>query len=408
MNLFKNRNFIYYFLSIWISSLGDAIFIIALTWLLIERTNSPAIVGTYLFLIGVTKLVFILLGGVLTDHFQSKSMLVASNLFRGLIIGILTLILYLGHFPLWAFLGLAVVFGILDSIAEPAQITFRTRIVPIEHYTQSLSLLMMTGNITTIIGPAIGAFLVASGSTLLALLINSTAFIIATFLLLFVKLDQVPLKSVERKQWIRDLSEGFHFFLRHPILISMAIFAFFANATVGATLITIPFFSRSLHLGVEGFGLMNTSIGIGSVVGAAGLILLVIKNPKPWMTLLVCFLQGVFILIAGFSHSLLIILVLFGMLGFFEAAVNIIAPSVNHTLIPKELFGRVISILILVMSASVPLSQALAGWLMEQLAPQTILIYAGLLEIVAALLTFVWLRIYTKAKPFYKKRRTRF
>jgi hypothetical protein len=63
-------------------------------------------------------------------------------------------------------------------------------------------------------------------------------------------------------------------------------------------------------------------------------------------------------------------------------------PSVNHTLIPQQLFGRVISIMIIAMSGSIPISQAVKGWLMTRFAPQHIFIFAGLLKIAAALITF--------------------
>ncbi|WP_309274229.1 hypothetical protein [Paenibacillus sp.] len=69
--------------------------------------------------------------------------------------------------------------------------------------------------------------------------------------------------------------------------------------------------------------------------------------------------------------------------------VNIIAPSVNQTIIPPKIFGRVISILILVMSGSIPISQAIAGYLMKWIEPNTIFIYAGVLEISAAVIVFL-------------------
>lgn len=168
----------------------------------------------------------------------------------------------------------------------------------------------------------------------------------------------------------------------------MAVFAFFANAAVGATFISIPFLADELNYGVEGFGLMNTAIGVGSVAGAVLFSVFTIKNPKPYMTLLTCFLQGIVIMLIGFTGNLWIIITLIALMGLHETAVNVIAPSVNHTIIPPRIFGRVISVMILVMSGSVPIAQAVAGWVMEWTAPQNIFIYGGLLEMGAALLTF--------------------
>jgi hypothetical protein len=79
---------------------------------------------------------------------------------------------------------------------------------------------------------------------------------------------------------------------------------------------------------------------------------------------------------------------LFILIGSHETAVNIIAPRVNQILNPQQIFGRVISIRIIVMSGSIPISQAVTGWLMMRFAPQHIFTFAGLLEIAAALITF--------------------
>jgi predicted MFS family arabinose efflux permease len=186
----------------------------------------------------------------------------------------------------------------------------------------------------------------------------------------------------------RSVKSGFHYFLTTPIIMTMAVFAFFANAAVGATLISIPFLAEELNLGVEGFGLMNTAIGVGSVAGAVVFSVISIRNPKPYMTLLTCFLQGMIIMLIGFTVNIWMIITLIALMGLHETAVNVIAPSVNHTIIPARIFGRVISVMILVMSGSVPIAQAAAGWLMEWTSPQNIFIYGGVLEMGAALLTF--------------------
>lgn len=51
----------------------------------------------------------------------------------------------------------AVVFGAVEAVALPAEMASGTRIVIKEHYSQSMSLLLVAGNLSAIIGPMIGA-----------------------------------------------------------------------------------------------------------------------------------------------------------------------------------------------------------------------------------------------------------
>jgi MFS family permease len=390
VQLFKNKNFVRYWLSAWITSLGDTVFIIALTWMLVESTGSPLIVGTYLFVIGATKLVFILFGGVIVDRWDTRKLLMTTNITRTLLLILLYLSSLGGIPPLWMFYVIGVLFGIVDSIAEPAAISCRTRIVDKAFYTQSMGLLMIAGQASAVIGPMIGAGLVYLTGAASAFLVNSAAFALSALLLMTVNFrPQEVGDKKDARSVIGELKDGLHYFVTAPILLTMAMFAFFANAAVGATLITVPFFSKELGLGVEGYGLMNMGIGAGSVLGAMIFSLFVIRRPAPWMTLLTCFVQGFFILLLSFTDQLWLIVVLLALMGFQETAVNVIAPSVNHTIIPSKVFGRVISVMILVMSGSVPLSQALAGWFMEWgWSSQSIFLAGGLIEMIAAGLVF--------------------
>ncbi|MDL2419380.1 MFS transporter (plasmid) [Bacillus shihchuchen] len=129
-------------------------------------------------------------------------------------------------------------------------------------------------------------------------------------------------------------------------------------------------------------------MAVGSVIGGIIFSLFVISNARPTMTIITCFFQGIILLLVGHVNHIWLMVSLFALIGLLETAVNIIAPSVNHTIIPPKIFGRVISILILVMSGSIPISQAIAGYLMKWIEPNTIFIYAGVLEISAAVMVF--------------------
>ncbi|HET6872053.1 MAG TPA: MFS transporter [Sporolactobacillaceae bacterium] len=391
LTIFKNRNFLFYWLSGWISSLGDAVFVIALTWMLVEKTGSPAIVGSYLFVLGVTKAVFVLFGGVIVDRMDSRKLMIRSDVARAIIMFAFFMAGVFGNQPLWLFYVVAVTFGTVESIAEPAGITSGTKVVKKDFYSQAISLLIIAGNLSAIIGPVVGAGIVYLGGTNLAILINGISFVISALLLSIVRFQSDDEEQSEEtpEPILASLTSGIKYFFKSPVIRAMAIQAFFTNAAVGATVVAAPFLAKQLGYGVNGYGLMNTGIGIGSAIGAIVFSVIAIRNPKPYMTLLTVLFQGIFVFLIGLSHPLWLIIGLFIIVGVHEAAINVVAPSVNHAIIPPKMFARVLSVMILIMSGSMPFSQAIAGWLMEFVSPMTIFIGCGLLEMAAAVGTFM-------------------
>src|SRR5690349_3917589 len=59
-----------------VSLLGDQFYIVALPWLVFQMTGSLLAFGTILMVEGIPRAVFMLVGGVLTDRFSPRSMMI--------------------------------------------------------------------------------------------------------------------------------------------------------------------------------------------------------------------------------------------------------------------------------------------------------------------------------------------
>jgi MFS family permease len=386
--IFRNKSFLYFWFSSILTAMGDSIFMITLMWLLVQISGSSVIVGTYILLVTLTKFSFVLFGGAIVDRFSVKRLLIGSAIGRGSILLLLFAVISTGNPPISFFYVTGVLFGLIDAVSEPAGITFRTRLVPEKHYTQSMSLLMMAGQAASVVGPALGALLYALYGAKMAFLLNGIAFFIAAALFLFIIVNDEETEE-KTSSFFAGIKEGFSFFIGAPVLAAMAVFAFFANAAVGAVMVSLPFLMKDLNFGIKGYGWAHTSLAVGSVVAAVIFSLFVIHKPKPYMTLLTCFLQGASILFIGFfSKELAVLMFLLAMVGFLEAAVNVIAPSVNHALIPPKLFGRVIGIMVIIMGISEPIAAGTAGFLIEKIGAADVFVWGGSMEMLAAILVF--------------------
>src|SRR5215471_2771859 len=76
------------------SLLGDQFYLIAMPWLVLQRTGDPLALGAVLALAGLPRAIFMLLGGALTDRFSPRVIMLASDLARlVLMVGLATLAL---------------------------------------------------------------------------------------------------------------------------------------------------------------------------------------------------------------------------------------------------------------------------------------------------------------------------
>jgi MFS family permease len=400
LRLLKNRNFAWYWLSSLLAGLGDAALTLALKWLVVTRTGSGAMLGAMLATIGIPRVVLTLFAGVWVDRMNPANLLVLCEWVRVLVVGGLVLLSLGGTLPVWSLFAAAFLFGCLEAFFWPAASAIQQRMVEPKQYTQASGLLMIAMKTTAIVGPVAGGTLVALGGNRIVMIGALIAFGISLWCLRLIRLSSVEAAAERagKKSFRDDLLEGFRFIRRTPLVLATSISALLVNFCSASALVGVLFLARAFGQGAEGYGLLNMSIGIGGTVGAVLFSLAAIKRPTPRMTQAACMAEGLIFATIALSGNFMLTVCLIGLIGITDAAVNVIAPSVNRLVIPQAMFGRVISTLILCMSSSVPLAEALSGWLVEGIGVHRLFAISGGLEIVTAGVCF-----FLPAIRFYHK-----
>lgn len=388
--IFRNRNFLFYWTGSLFAGLGDTVFALALTWMVVEATGSAAMVGALFLTLGVPRVVLTLFAGVLVDRLHPIRGMILCEWVRVLTSGGMLALGLSGPLPLWSLFAAAFVFGVLEAFFWPAASAVRQRLVEPEYYTQASGLLMIAMKTTVIIGPLVGGTLVALGSNQAVLAIVAAAFLAGLVLLSFVRIDfdRTEQKGAVKSSYWKDLREGIVYILKTPLILTTSLVAFLVNACSSVAPIAVPFLAEGFGGGAREYGWLNTSIGIGGTIGAILFAVIIIKRPTPRMTLIACFAEGLVLVTLGLAGQLWLALVLIALIGITDAAINVIAPSVNQSVIPPELMGRVISVMILLMSGSVPIAQAAGGYLVETFGVQGVFLWNGALEMLIAGVAF--------------------
>ncbi len=371
-----------------ISVIGDQIFDFTLIlWVTTVLARTPdgqlapwaalAISGL-LLAVTIPTLLVGMAAGVYVDRWDKRRTLMRMDLIRAFLIGLLVLatnsvplpFLPNGRLPLVAQLVAIYSIVALATIAaqffNPARVALVGDLVPEASRAQASGLMMLSGNLAILIGPALapGLFLLVGPAWAIA--INACSFL---WSFLMVGLIHAPpaARSValkDRASFGREFVAGLRFVARSRILamlVLISVVIMFGAGPMNA--LDILFALQNLHAPLALYGLLTVGMGIGAVLGA-----LVAGPLAPRVGLLrthILALCAIAILLLVYSRltSFWPAVVLLTLIGFLQSVLNVPIGPLILRVTPRALVGRVIGIFNPIISLAMIGSTLLAGWL---------------------------------------------
>lgn len=388
----NNRPFAFLWSGQTISRLGDSLYRIALSWWVLEKTGSALAMGTVNIASMVPMLLFMLFGGVIVDRLPRSWVMFSSDLLRGLLVAGVAVLAALNLLEVWHIFIISAVFGIVSSFFEPAYVAVFPEIIQADTLAGANSLTTLSRELTGIVGPSLGALLVASGGTPLTFGLDAASFFISALALVpLLKKDQIQ-KPVEKKAvqaniWA-DLLTGFKTVAASPWLWVTILVAALANMVEGGALSTsLPFLvSDTWKLDVKSLGFIYSALSVGAVISA-----LVMGNAKKmhrrgYIAYASWFMIGAMIVLMGVQKNLWVSLLAAALLGVASTAFGLIWTSSLQEIVPSHLLGRVSSIDYLGSFTLMPIGYALAGWATDKVGAAAVFIVAGCITAAMAIL----------------------
>src|SRR5512142_426451 len=175
----KHRPFALLWTGQTVSRLGDSLYRIALAWWVLEKTGSAVAMGTVLIFSQIPLLLFLLIGGVVVDRLPRIRIMFSSDLLSGLVITFVAVFAWLNLLQIWHIYMASMLFGFVEAFFFPAYQAVIPQITPSEVLTSANSLNGLSLRLTGIIGPTLGAALVAAGGTALTFGLDALSFFIS-------------------------------------------------------------------------------------------------------------------------------------------------------------------------------------------------------------------------------------
>ncbi len=381
----RERNFAWYYASRFSNTLGSMMASIALTFAVLDLTDSASALGQVLAARTIPMVVFLLFGGVIADRFPRTLVLQLSNLLSAATQGMVAFLVISGQADLWMIIVLEVANGTVSAVSFPAMSSMVPQLVRRDQLQSANALLSLSRGGLTIIGPTVGALLVVTVGPGWALAVDALTWFLAALLMVPMRIP-ARARPAERAGTVRELREGWTLF-RTTTWLWAVVLAFSALNMIhtGAWFTLGPAVAKGT-IGEQGWGFVLSAESIGLVLMTV--VLLRVRMRRPLLYgMLGCSLMAIPMVVLGVEPHLLLLIVCTFVAG---AGIEVFSIAWNVAMqenIEDDMLSRAYSYDALGSFVAMPVGQLLYGPLGEAFGYREVLLWSGVAYAAIALIT---------------------
>jgi MFS family permease len=365
-----------------LSNMGTQMQFTALNWHIYLLTHSAFALG----LIGLARfipiLVFSLFGGVTADAFNRKKTLLTTQIILTILASILAITTLSGHITPPLIYLITVLSTIVFAFDGPTRQAFFPSLVDREHLPNAVSLNSVMFQTSTIVGPGVAGFIIASMGIGSVYAINALSYLaVITALLMMFATGEIAGKKT--KIAFSSIVEGFVFVKSQTLIWSTMLLDFFSTFFASATALLPVFAKDILHVGPEGFGILSAAPAIGAVI--AGFIIAHMKGMKKQgyilLTAVTCYALGT--ILFGISHIFILSFIGLFIVGAGDSVSTIIRNTIRQLATPDYIRGRMTGINMIFFMGGPQLGEFEAGVLASAVGGPLSVVLGGIGTLVA-------------------------
>jgi len=234
-SLRRHRNYRLFFYGQLTSVAGTWMQNIAMAWLVVGL--APHSRGLAVGLLAACRFgpftVLGLFSGVVTDRFDNRRVVIATQSVQMVFSAVLAAITLLGHVQLWEVYAIAVLTGSALVFDAPSRQNLTFQMVGRDELPNAIALNSSLFNTARIFGPALAGVLIAAVGSGWCFAINTLSFVAVLGGLLAMRVSELyPLLDRRRPTMWRGTREGFAYALRNrTVLVTLAMTAVFSGVT---------------------------------------------------------------------------------------------------------------------------------------------------------------------------------
>lgn len=350
-----------------ISKAGNAITMVAVPLYVLGTTGSPVATGVAGVFATVPVVVGGALGGAVIDRFGYRTASILADLASGLTVLAIPVFALTSGLPFWLLLLLVFVSGLLDTPGDTAKAVLLPELaergrVPLARAAGAQSAVQRSASM---IGAATAGILVALAGATNSLLVNAATFAVSALLVAICIPRNVakPLREESDGTYWQELSDGFRFLSKQPLLRSVVVLVMVTNAIdiAGLTVIKPVYATANSESGAL-LGFMVGCFAGGALAGSTLFAVWGHRLAGRALFVFSFFCAGVPPYVAMFLDvPVPVLLLVFGLSGLAAGAINPMLSTAMYGLTPERMRARVFGVTTAGVAAAMPLGSFVAG-----------------------------------------------
>lgn len=381
-----HRNYRYFWFGQCFSLVGTWVQNIGQSWLVLTLTGSPLLLGLVGMMQFLPVTLFSLFAGVYVDKFPKKTILLITQTVSMLLAFILSFLVFTNTIQYGHILALAFLLGLTNTIDMPTRQTFNVEIVGKEDLMNAIALNLTTFNLARIIGPSIGALMMAYMGAGWCFLLNGLTFLVVIYGILRIETKPYVREKKKDSGVFKEIKDGIQYIVKDPLLAKTVLLITVAGIMAFNFNVLIPVFTKNvLHMQEKTYGILMTCMGIGSFAGALFMTLRSKKGPKIFISFICSIVTSVLLCLSGITSNPYLAGLFLMLIGVSNI---LLITNCNSTLqlhSKDEYRARVMSVYSLVFIGSTPIGNIISGYVADRFGADGAFLLCGLLTLAPTL-----------------------
>jgi MFS family permease len=375
------------------SGLGNSIVMITIPWLILERTDSPTFAGLVAAISALPGILVSPIGGWMVDHIGRRAVSIGADLLSSLSVA---------AFPIVAAtFGLSnpsiLLIAVLGATFDPAGYTARKTLLTDVAKASDADLDHLNGlhdgimGVAWILGPAVGAGLIASVGAVNSFWVSASLFIVAALAISFLRVGDAAKESREvaktsGEETNSSIRIGVKTLWDDKVLRTLSVALLIIAAVYLPTeAVVLPTYFEDVD-NPRGLGFVISALAAGSAVGSFGYGWISARMKRKTLIRLILLGSALSIIPMAFLPPLSVLMLSGFLLGLSWGPYNPLISTLVQQRVPAHLHGRVFGVQTAVFYAAPPLGMVLAGLSVESYGIKaTYAVLAGVLSITSIL-----------------------
>ncbi|WBQ07189.1 MFS transporter [Kribbella sp. CA-293567] len=259
-----------------VSMLGSSIAPIALVFAVLDVSDAASAVGIVLAARSIPNVVFLLVGGVISDRLPRKLVLIVANSVSGLTQALAAVLVLSGDAEIWQLAVIEALNGIASAFVLPAMVGILPSILDRSELPQANAVSGFARSIALIGGGAVAGVIVGLTSPGVGLAVDAVAFGLAAYLLTLLRVPRIERSA---SSMLHDLRVGWTEFVSRQWVWTVVAGFLVLNMVFTACYQTLGPVIADDTFGRVGWGAVSAAFGAGLIAG--GIVMIRLKPRYP-------------------------------------------------------------------------------------------------------------------------------